>query len=83
MDDHGYLKLLPNGRVQDLRYRYSRGDRVRIIMGRLKGLSGLVDSRVFQDSADHLGERAPGYHIRLGSGQVVTVKWDQVEAVRS
>ena len=46
-----------------------------------EGLSGTVDSRVFQDSVEHPCKRAPGYHIILDSGLVITLRGDQVEAV--
>ena len=83
MGTHDYFETLPDGRVRDTRYRFRRGDRVQITEGEYEGLSVTVDSRVFQDSVEHPGERAPGYHTRLGSGQVITVRWDQVESVNS
>ncbi len=33
---------------------------------------------MFQRTTDHPDEYAPGYHIVLDSGPVVTVRWDEV-----
>ena len=59
-------------------YRFKRGDRVTIISGRNKGIKGVVDSAVFQRTVDAPDEYAPGYHVVLDIGPVVTVPWDQV-----
>ena len=60
-------------------YRFKRGDRVTITWGRHAGTSGVVDSAVFQRTVDWPDEYAPGYHVVLDAGPVVTVRWDQVE----
>ena len=59
-------------------YRFKRGDRVTITTDSYRRCTGVVDSAVFQQTADHPDECAPGYHIVLDSGPVVTVRWDQV-----
>ena len=59
-------------------YRFKRGDRVTITTGSYRRCTGVVDSAVFQQTADHPDECAPGYHIVLDSGPVLTVRWDQV-----
>ena len=59
-------------------YRFKRGDRVAIISGRYAGRRGVVDSAVFQTTVDWPEEFAPGYHVVLDTGRVVTVRWDQV-----
>jgi len=59
-------------------YRFKRGDRVTIITGSYRRCTGVIDSAVFQRTTDHPDEYAPGYHIVLDSGPVVTVRWDQV-----
>ena len=59
-------------------YRFKRGDRVVIVSGQRSGVLGVVDSAVFQRTTDHPDEYAPGYHIVLDSGPVVTVRWDEV-----
>jgi ribosomal protein L24 len=60
-------------------YRFSRGDKVRIISGKHKGASGTVDAKVFQRSADLLDEHTPSYHVVLDSELVVTVNMKQVD----
>ena len=62
-------------------YRFSRGDRVRIISGKHKGATGTIDSRVFQRSVDLPDEYTPCYHVVLDTRLVVTVNVKQVEAL--
>jgi len=59
-------------------YRFKRGDLVTIVSGRYKGHTGVVDSAVFQRTVDFPDEYAPGYHVVLETGPVVTVRGDQV-----
>jgi len=59
-------------------YRFKRGDRVTITNGSYQGRAGTVDSAVFQRTVDQPDEYAPGYHVVLDNGEVVTVSWDQV-----
>jgi len=47
-------------------------------LGRCKGVSGIVDSVVFQRTVDYPDEFAPGYHVVLDDARVVTVRWDQI-----
>lgn len=61
-------------------YRFKRGDPVTITWGRYTGVTGLVDSAVFQRTVDHPDEFAPGYHVILDDGKVVTVRWDQLRS---
>ena len=49
-----------------------------IVSGSYKGHTGVVDSAVFQRTADRPDEFAPGYHVILDTGPVVTVRWDQI-----
>ena len=58
-------------------YRFMRGDAVTIVSGRYKGAKGVIDSAVFQRTVDHPDDYAPGYHVILETGKVVTVRWDQ------
>ena len=58
-------------------YRFKRGDRVAILWGRYLGATGVVDSAVFQRTVDAPDEYAPGYHVVLDTGPVVTVGWDR------
>ena len=60
-------------------YRFKRGDRVIIATGSYQGCTGTVDSAVFQRTVDQLVEYAPGYHVVLDNGEVVTVRWDHVD----
>ena len=62
----------------DHRYRFKRGDRVVIIYGKFAGATGIVDSRVFQKTANYPNEYSPGYHVVLDDERVVTVRWDQL-----
>ena len=39
---------------------------------------GVVDSAVFQHTVDRPDKHAPGYHVLLDTGPVITVRWDQV-----
>ena len=75
-----YWRILPDGRIQDTRYRFGRGDKVRIISGQHEGHQGTVESCVFDWSVDYPEERAPGYHFKLDDGRWVTVRWDQLQA---
>ena len=59
-------------------YRFKRGDAVTLISGRYQGYTGVVDSAVFQRTVDWPDEYAPGYLVVLDTGQVITVRWDQV-----
>ncbi len=63
-------------------YKLKRGDRVTIISGHHEAVNGVVDSAVFQRTVDYPDEFAPGYHVVLDDGKVVTVRRDQVYCVR-
>ena len=58
-----------------------RGERVIIISGKYVGCRGVVESNVFQKTADHPAERDYGFHIVLdGDERVVTIRYDQVRS---
>jgi hypothetical protein len=57
---------------------HNRGDRVNITLGRYKGSTGIIENAVFQRTIDYPEAYAPGYHVLLGDGKVVTVLWDQI-----
>lgn len=59
-------------------YKYRRGDRVEIVMGAHKDATGIVESLVFQRTVDFPNDYAAGYHVVLGDGRMVTVRWEQV-----
>ena len=77
-----YLRILPDGRVQDTRYRYGRGDRVMITSGTFQDCVGTVVSIVFQRSVDYPDDWAPGYQITLDNDTWAQVRWDQVRGFR-
>jgi hypothetical protein len=64
-------------------YRFKRADRVVIVSGRYEGYQGVVDSAVFQRTLDYAEVFAPGYHVVLVDGTLVTVRWDQVGSAPS
>ena len=64
-----------------MRRGFIRGERVTIISGRYAGQDGLVDSNVFPCTVDDPEDYAPGYHVVLDDGQVVTARWDQLAAI--
>ncbi len=70
---------LPYG--QSMRWMRRRGDRVTIIDGRYAGQNGVVESNVYQRTADHPDEMANGHHVMLDTDELVTVRWDQVDAI--
>ena len=45
-------------------------------------VTGTVESNVFQRTVDYPGELSEGFHVMLDSGELVTVRWDQVAEVR-
>ena len=59
-----------------------RGDRVRIISGKYAGHTGTLESNVYQRTVDYPDEWHNGYHIMLDTEELVTVRWEQVEARR-
>jgi len=63
------------------KYRFKRGDRVRIQSGRYRDLTGVVDSAVFQKTVDYPDDYSAGYHVVLEDERVVTVRWDQLSNV--
>ena len=78
MEYDWYLKKVPSGRWEDVRYRYGRGETVRVISGTFEDIWGTVDSVVCQKSYDYPDEVSPGYHMTLENGKWVTLRWDQV-----
>ena len=59
-------------------YRSRRGDHVMVVSGSHKGITGTVESVVFQRTVDYPNEYAVGYHVVLDDGRVVTVRREQV-----
>ena len=59
-------------------YGYKRGDPVTIVSWRYEGYQGVVDNAAFRRTLDYPNEYAPGYHVALDTGPVVTVRWGQL-----
>ena len=57
-----------------------RGDRVKIISGKYAGHTGTVESNVYQRTVDYPDEWANGHYVMLDTEELVTVRWEQVEA---
>ena len=55
------------------------GDIVTITSGQYASRTGTVESNVFQRIADFADEWANCYQVKLDSGELVMVRWDQVE----
>ena len=64
-----------------MRWMRRRGDRVRITTGKYAGQTGTVESNVYQRTVDYPDEWHNGHHIMLDTEVLVTVRWEQVEAV--
>ena len=64
-----------------MRWMRRRGDRVRITNGKYAGHTGAVESNVYQRTVDYPDELANGHHIMLDTEELVTVRFDQVEAI--
>ncbi len=64
-----------------VRWMRRRGDRVMITTGKYAGHTGAVESNVYQRTVDYPDELANGHHIMLETGELVTVRHDQVKAI--
>ena len=53
-----------------------------ITSGRYAGHTGTVESNVHQRTVDYPDELANGHHVMLDSGELVTVRWKQVEGLQ-
>ena len=62
-------------------YRFSRGDRVKIVSGKFKGHTGTVDANVFQRSVDFPKDHLPCHYVLLDNDLVITINVSQVEAL--
>ena len=69
-----HYRSLRDGRIQDLRYRYSRGTPVKVVSGPHSGLTGRVESATFDRHA-----KQPGYHVQLSNQRWACLAWDQLE----
>ena len=53
---------------------------MKIIGGKHMGHMGTVESNVYQRTVDYPDEWYNGHHIMLDTEELVTVRWEQVEA---
>ena len=53
-----------------------------ITTGKYAGLTGNIESNVYQRTVDYPEKLANGYHVMLDTGELVTVRWNQVESSR-
>ena len=63
-----------------MRWMRRRGEGVIITNGMYAGHTGAVESNVYQRTADCPDDQANGHHITLDNGELVTVRWEHVEA---
>lgn len=59
-----------------------RGDRVKIINGKYARHTSTVESNVYQRTADYPDEFANGHQVMLDTGELMTVRWEQVKRLR-
>ena len=58
----------------------NRGDRVKITTSKFYGWTGTVWSNIDRKAADYPDEWANAYHVMVDSGELVTLRWDQVKS---
>ncbi len=51
---------------------------IRLPTTKYAGRNGTVEANVYQRSVDYPDEFANGFHVMLGTGALVTVRWEQV-----
>ena len=66
-----------------MQWMRKRGDRVRITSGKYAGHTGTLEINVYQRTVDWPDEYNNGFHIWLDSEELVTVRWEQVEPMRT
>ena len=57
------------------------GERVMINNVKYAGQKGTVESNVHQRTVDYPDAWSSGYHLMLDTGELVTVRWEQVEGL--
>ena len=72
-----YFMKRPDGLWEDTRWRFGRGDRVRIISGDYAGCVGTVESIVAQMKIGDQWMTEHGYHVVLDNGGLATIMWDE------
>lgn len=79
-DTSTFRGRMANPYLWSMRWMRRRGDRVKITTGRYAGRTGTIESNVYQRTADYPDEWANGHHVMLDADELVTVRWDQVDA---
>ena len=59
-----------------------RVGRVMIIAGKYTGHQGTAESNIYQRTVDYPDELANGFHVMLDTGELGTVRCDQVECLK-
>ena len=55
---------------------------MRITTGRYSRRLGTVEANVYQRTVDYPDEFSIGFHVMLDTEELVTVRWEQVEATK-
>ena len=74
-----FLARSPDGRLFDIRATYDNGDRVLVLGGPHGGIMGTVERFVAELTTNGYNITEHGYRVVLDNGQMVSVKWDEVE----
>ncbi len=76
-----FLARSPDGLLFDVRATFGRGDRVLVLGGLHGGITGTVERFVAELTTNGYNVTEHGYRVVLDDGQMVSVKWDEVEAL--
>lgn len=76
-----FLARSPDGLLFDVRATFGRGDRVLVLGGLRSGITGTVERFVPELTTNGYNVTEHGYRVVLDDGQMVSVKWDEVESL--
>lgn len=76
-----FLARSSDGLLFDIRATFGRGDRVLVLGGLRSGITGTVERFVAELTTNGHNLTEHGYRVVLDDGQMVSVKWDEVEAL--
>ena len=82
IETNPFLARSPEGLLFDIRATFARGDRVLVLGGLRGGITGTVEQFVAELTTNGYNVTEHGYRVVLDDGQMVSVKWDEVEAPR-
>ena len=54
-----------------------------VTTGKYAGHTGTIESNVYQRTVDYPDEWHNGFHVLLDTGELVTLRWEQVEGLKS